>query len=190
MTEEDLHYIEAELNVALPSDYRAVLRDFPFPTDGGSWVYWLYDNPDDIVNETRFPQEDGGYDKHNWKQTYVVIGQGAAGDTHLLDTALNPSPVYLLSHEDHSIVEEWPSLQAFVSAFREEQVKIDAARIARERHAQEQRQRDRQMLCVLFLGLLVAFLLIWLLIISKRKGLEKAFADNRIMHPARGIRRV
>lgn len=46
-----------------------------------------------------------------------MIGESAAGDLYLLDTA-NASPVYCLSHETHQIEVEWPTFAAFVEEWR------------------------------------------------------------------------
>lgn len=118
MTESQLQTIERELGVRLPEDYRETSLDFPFQPRGNDWVYWMYDEPDRIIGETLAPLADGEYDQTNWKPSYLVIGQSAAGDLYLLDTAQgDDSPVYCLSHEDHSIEEEWAHFLEFVGSW-------------------------------------------------------------------------
>ncbi len=144
MTEAQLDKVEDTLGLKLPADYRAVSREFPFRRIGNEEVYWFYDDPDEVIWGTRDPMSPAGnYDKANWKPTYLLIGHGAAGDEHLIDTALAHSPVYLLSHEDHSIVEEWASLSAFVEDWNKEteQAEWQEADNARRRRIEEQKTR-------------------------------------------------
>lgn len=116
MTETQLQTIERELGVRLPEFYRQTSLDFPFRPRGNDWVYWMYDAPDRVIGETRAPLADGEYDQANWKPSYLVIGESAAGSLFLLDTALgDASPVYFLDYMDYSIEAGWPDFPAFVT---------------------------------------------------------------------------
>jgi hypothetical protein len=127
MTDEELDAIEAALRVKLPSDYRRVSVTFPFRPLGRDWVYWFYNDPALVVGETTDPLADGEYDRTGWRDSYVVIGQSACGDLYLLDTVLERSPVYCLSHESHAVEVEWPDFAAFVEEWLQ----------APERHAEQ-----------------------------------------------------
>lgn len=131
MTDAELDQIEGALGVTLPVAYRQLSLQFPFRAVGNDWVYWMYDDAERVIAGTQFPLEDGGYKQANWKSTFVVIGQSASGDPYLLDVALPDSPVYYLSHEDHSLGEEWPDLTAFVTYW--EQFPEEARRQAETR---------------------------------------------------------
>lgn len=115
MTDAQLDAIQSALGIKLPADYRQVSLAFPFRPIGNDWVYWMYDDPDAVIGESRAPLEEGDYDRSNWRASYVVIGQSASGDPYLLDTAAERSPVYCLSHETHAIAPEWPTFEAFVA---------------------------------------------------------------------------
>ena len=164
MTDAQLDRIEAELRLTLPADYRATSKQFPFRRIGNEDVYWFYDNPDAVIQNTRYPMIDGNYDIANWKPTYVIIGRGAAGDEHLIDTALVDSPVYLLSHEDRSIVEEWPSMAAFVDYWEHEYELAERAEAERARQRKMEAQQTRRGAAILFVFLLICFALIALII--------------------------
>ncbi len=114
MTNEQLDGIEAALRLKLPDEYRQVSVEFPFRPIGRDWVYWFYDDPQAVIGETRAPLAYGDYDRHGWRDSFVVIGQSAAGDLYLLDTAAAGSTVFCLSHETHAIEVEWTTFDGFV----------------------------------------------------------------------------
>ncbi len=163
MTDTQLDKIEAELGLKLPADYRAVSREFPFRPMGNEEVYWFYDDPEAVINTTRFPMSASDYDRTSWKPTYLVIGHGAAGDEHLIDTALTHSPVYLISHEDLSIVEEWASLSAFVEDSNREVDQAERAEAERERNRKAESQKTRRIAVILLIILLIGFTLVLLM---------------------------
>ena len=158
MTETQLDRIEAELGLKLPADYRAASREFPFRRMGNEEVYWFYDDPEQVINATRYPMNASDYDMTNWKPTYLTIGHGAAGDEHLIDTALTESPVYLISHEDLSIVEEWASLSAFVEDWEQEVKLWEQGEVERARQRQLETQRLRRLAVVMMLIIIVVVL--------------------------------
>lgn len=166
MTEAQLDKIEAELGLKLPADYRAVSREFPFRRIGDEEVYWFYDDPEKVINATRSPMDASDYDMANWKPTYLVIGHGAAGDEHLIDTALAESPVYLLSHEDHSIVEEWANLSAFVEDWNQETEQAEREEASRAYQNSLEAQRIRRLLTILTALVVIVILLAILMIRS------------------------
>lgn len=166
MTDTQLDRIEAELELKLPADYRAVSREFPFRPIGNEEVYWFYDDPEKVINATRLPMYASDYDRANWKPTYLVIGHGAAGDEHLIDTALTHSPVYLISHEDLSIVEEWASLSAFVEYSNQEVEQAERAEAERERNRKVESQKTRRIAAILLIILLICLMLLPLLLIA------------------------
>lgn len=113
MTCEQLDQIEVALGFPLPREYRAMSQAFPFAPLGNDWVYWFLDDPARVIAETKAPLVDGDYSMSNWQPSYLAIGYSACGDVYFLDAARADSPVFCLSHEDHSITEDWPSLAAF-----------------------------------------------------------------------------
>ena len=166
MTDTQLDRIETELGLRLPADYRAVSQEFPFRTIGNERVYWFYDDPNSVIQNTRVPMSDGDYDMANWNPTYLIIGRGAAGDEHLIDTALAHSSVYLLSHEDHSIVEEWPSLSAFVEDWNKQAEQSAWAEADHTRKRKIQSQQTGHLAWAMLTIVLVCIALIVLMIRS------------------------
>jgi hypothetical protein len=114
MTDDQLDAIEAALGVRLPAEYRRVSREFPFQPMGRDSAYWFYDDPAAVINTTRAPLG-GEYAGPDLLPRYVVIGDGPAGDAHLLDTEAAGAPVPVLSHETHAVEPEWPTFSAFVA---------------------------------------------------------------------------
>src|SRR5262249_23256041 len=82
---------------------------------GNDCVYWMYDDPEAVIAESRDPLADGDYDRSNWGPGFVVIGRSASGDPYLLDAAAERWPVYRLSHETHAIEPGWATFEAFVA---------------------------------------------------------------------------
>jgi SMI1 / KNR4 family (SUKH-1) len=161
MTEQQLKQIEAELGVRLPAGYRAVSRAYPFRPVGDDWAHWMYDNPADVVAATRQPLGNRFYTRANWKETYLAIGQSAAGDLYLLDLAEPASPVYCLSHEDHSIAADWDSFDAFIADWSARQAELE--RLHGELAAQaRRRQRRTRLTLAVALACFVGALGLWL----------------------------
>lgn len=136
MTDARIAAIEAALGFPLPGEYRRVAAAPPFRPIGLGSVYWFFDDPADVIEETRAPLADGGYDMAGWREGYLTIGENGAGDLYVMDTAAPGLPVHLLSHESHAIEPEFGSFAAFVE---------DWARApeAFEAHVAGERARER-----------------------------------------------
>lgn len=119
MKEDELRRIEAELRLTLPDDYRRLMLAFPFRPLGRDSVYWLYDDPDDVIRATREPLH-GYYEGAALLPTHVAIGETAMGDQYLLNLARTPWPVLCLSHETHEVEEDYPDLASFVTGWTKE----------------------------------------------------------------------
>src|SRR5262245_21638744 len=117
MTEDELRRIEEALKVLLPDDYRTVMKAFPFRAVGNDWVYWMYEDPERVIDATRRPLG-GCYEGKEWRLSCLVFGQGADGDPYLLDLDRTPSPVYCLSHETQLISSDYPNLEAYVADWK------------------------------------------------------------------------
>lgn len=116
MTDGDLARIEKTLSLRLPASYRDAQQSVTENPGGFDVTPWLFADPDDVNGNTQVPLSEGYFDKANWLPYYVAIGDSGAGDLYLLDTAQDPAPVLWLSHEDHAITPEAPSLPDFVVA--------------------------------------------------------------------------
>ena len=134
MKEDELRRIEAELRLTLPDDYRRLLLAFPFKPIGGDRVYWLYDDPGEVIRATRKPLNEF-YEGRSWRPTYLSIGETAMGDQYLLDLARTPSPVFCLSHEKHEVEEDYPDLASFVADWTRE------VAVATEQHERSRLKR-------------------------------------------------
>lgn len=177
MTTAELDQIEAALGLHLPAAYREVSRVFPFRPSRNDWVYWFYDEPDRVINETLSPLEDGEYDRADWKPGFVVIGQSACGDLYVLDTTQDGAPVFCLSHEDHSLVKEFPSFEAYIAYWQAEEAEADEAARRRDEESRQQQQAfDRQfwkILLVLVIGCALCIGLLCLIPLLRDLGLTR-----------------
>jgi hypothetical protein len=165
MTEAQLQTIEQELGRRLPEDYRSIIREFGGQIDG------LFDDPDEVIQATRFPMDASDYDSENWKPSYIAIGDSGAGDLYLLDTAFESSPVYVLSHEDLSITAEWTSIAAFIAteqAWREKKERESQKKAEQER---ERGRNRRVFLLALFAMIGLPLVMLPLLIFGPRAGI-------------------
>ena len=116
MKGDGLRRVEAELGLTPPGDDRGLLLALPFTPVGGDRVYWLYDDPGDVIRATRSPLNEF-YEGRSWRPTYLSVGETAMGDQYLLDLSRTPSPVLCLSHKTHEVGDEFPDLAAFVAAW-------------------------------------------------------------------------
>lgn len=119
MTDRDLDHIEAELGFALPAEYRRVSTSFPFSPRGNEWVYWFFDEPNLVIQETRCPLADGGFNGRGWKPGYLAIGESPGGDPYVLDCSQAAGPVLLLSHETLLFEPGWGTFASFVAEWRD-----------------------------------------------------------------------
>ena len=119
MTEQNLQQIEMEFHLTLPDDYRKLILSSPFRPIGKDRIYWLYDDPIEVIRSTREPLN-GYYEGSAWLQTHIAIGETAMGDQYVIDVCRTPSPVFCLSHETHEFEEEFSDLDAFVAYWKKE----------------------------------------------------------------------
>ncbi|MDQ2686300.1 MAG: SMI1/KNR4 family protein [Armatimonadota bacterium] len=148
MTDEDLKRIETALGITIPASYRAAIH--------AEDTFGLFDSPDAVIGYTQAPLSEGDYDGANWRPSYVAIGDSGAGDLYFIDAAREPSPVFCLSHEDHMITQEAPSLAAFMADARQWLAQDTERRRAEAEAAHGRGQRRRQFLAALF-GLILLF---------------------------------
>lgn len=180
MTEAHLQTIERELGVRLPESYRELSLAFPFEPVGNDWIYWFYDAPERVIYATRYPHEDGHYDGSNWKSTYLVIGQSAAGDLYFLDIAREDSPVYCLSHEDYSITEDWPDFSSFVLDWLNEVQRLNQ-KPAPDLEAQRRGKNRRIFLFALFAMIFLFPVFVLPLLVVKPSGMALIVACVSVM---------
>ena len=169
VTEEQLDAIEAAVGFSLPSEYRRVAAAPPFRPIGRDWVYWFYDDPVRVIEGTLDPRADGGYDHSGWRAGYLAIGESAAGDPYLMDTAAAGLPVLCMSHESNAIEPEYASFAMFVEEWLRAPETIEAL-IDKQRAAErsEWRTRIRRAfvftLCALPVSLVFAALVSWVVL--------------------------
>ena len=161
MTADEIQRLEEKFGRRLPAAYREILAAPPFDPAIHRWIYWLYDDPEAILNETAAPL-DGLFEGADWRDTFLAIGRSAGGDLYLLDTAQEPAPIYCLSHEDHSIVQEFPAIDAYIAYWQEE------TRNAPQQNEQARRDRIRTQreakFAILLIALSILFIFVMLLI--------------------------
>lgn len=168
MTDGDIRRIETALGVTLPASCGRTLRAFP---SLGSGPGGLFNEADSVIGATQVPLPDGDYDGASWRPSYVALGFSAAGDVYLLETARDPAPVLVLSHEDHAVTEEAPSLAAFAAQWEREQAEADArARAVVEEDERRGRHR-RRFLLALFTLLPLLLVILGLFVWALRPGL-------------------
>lgn len=114
MTEAQLDEIESHVGFALPAEYRRVAVASPFRPIGSDCVYWFFDDPNQVIEETLAPLSDGDYDKRGWQMGYLTIGNDGGGDLYVMDTSAPGLPVHCLSHESHQIEPDYRTFAGFV----------------------------------------------------------------------------
>lgn len=184
MTEQDLKRIETELNVRLPEDYQAYCLSItvncadPIAADPigigadyngvyGDRYNGLFSHVENVIQSTRDPIISEEDDLSNWKPDYIVIGETGAGDLYLLDTSLAVSPLYVKSHEDASIVEEYPTLADYLADYARIEKEFAVSEAVR---LKQQAEIDKRFGCLrncLVVGLIVGIILIILIGRSK-----------------------
>jgi len=173
MTEQDLAIIETTLNVRLPQDYREFLlsiaqrrRGLSDEQNGGNVgreasdvFYGFFTNPENVIEESRYPLESGLIEGQEWEAAYVGIAHSGSGDLYFIDTALDASPVFLLSHEDASIELEYDSLSACLEDFERVAAESAATEEVRQQAEAETRRRFGYLACCVWICVIVGILL-------------------------------
>ncbi len=161
MNAAQLKEVEAAVGFRLPEEYRQVSLNFPFRPIGRDRVYWFYDDPKRVIHDTLKPLADGGYNRVNWKNGYLAIGESAAGDLYVLDTTATALPVLCLSHETHAFEPEWPTFEAYMA----EWLKTNEGEQTASPEAKAQQRKMKLIVLILIIAIdlpLLVLLFIWL----------------------------
>jgi SMI1 / KNR4 family (SUKH-1) len=110
MTKDDVTSIERELRISVPSDYRALVTDYPPELFQHAADFDLMDAPARVVEMNRQVRT-GPFYGVTWPAQYFAIGENGCGDYYCLDLSRSSSPVIFFDHEKRSFVERAPSLQ-------------------------------------------------------------------------------
>lgn len=110
MTHDDVSQIERALGITTPSDYRALVTDYPPELFQHAADFDLMDDPARVVEMNREVRTGPLYGV-TWPAHYFAIGENGCGDYYCLDLSRSASPVIFFDHETRSFVERAPSLQ-------------------------------------------------------------------------------
>jgi hypothetical protein len=129
MSDEDLDRIEAALGVKLPPEYRATMRDYPFPPNSSAAEMWSRPDADWVIWRSREWSKSGLYDRP-WSARYLALGGDGGEEEYILDLGTTPPSVLTADVENGTvepIATDWQSWLALLE----------------ERHAEiEQDERD------------------------------------------------
>src|SRR4051812_30790753 len=131
MTAEQLDAIEEAIGFTLPADYRRIASEQPFRPIGNDHVYWFFDGPEAVIDETLHPQAAAAEPLPRLPIGSVAIGYSASGDTYVLDARVEGLPVHCLSHETLEIDPEYPSFERFVVEWLDAPERVTAEAEAR-----------------------------------------------------------
>jgi hypothetical protein len=118
MTPEDIARIEAELEVRLPADYRALMQAYPFPPDSFTAEFVMPNDATRLIetNRERSTQSLPPYDRGATmpSSSYFEIGGDGGEESYLIDLAQHQSPVYVYDLETDELREAASDLRSFV----------------------------------------------------------------------------
>ena len=118
MTLEEIARVEAELDVRLPRDYRALMLTYPFPPESFTAEFVMPNDASRLIEINRERSTQGvrpyiGAGKGQ-KSSYFEIGGDGGEERYLIDLAQQQSPVYLYDVETAELREAASDLQSFV----------------------------------------------------------------------------
>jgi hypothetical protein len=102
MRDEDLDRIEAALGVKLPPEYRATMRDYPFPSDSSAAELWSRPDADWVIWRSREWSKSGLYDRP-WSERYVALGSDGGEEEYILDLGTTPPSVLTADVENGTV---------------------------------------------------------------------------------------
>jgi len=138
MTLEDIARIEAELELQLPGDYRALMLAYPFPPDSFTAEFVMPNDASRLIgiNRERGTQALPPYNGAGKvpSSSYFEIGGDGGEESYLIDLAQQQSPVYLYDLETAELREAASDLQSFVKqcAASDEMIRRDEEFTARK----------------------------------------------------------
>lgn len=165
MTEAQLDEMEAGVGFKLPPEYRRVAVASPFRPIGRDSVYWFFDDPSRVIQETLAPLADAGYDMADWRPGLLTIGESGAGDLYVMDSAAEGLPVHCLSHESHRLEPEYATFSAFVEEWVQAPRRIETA-CAAERAAEQAEWNGRMRRTLRFCLLAIPVSLVFAALVS------------------------
>jgi hypothetical protein len=113
MNTQDLMELETLFGITLPTDYKALLLDYPAELPSVVKGYALVDHPE-LIKDQNENVRAGPLWGVKWPLNYFVVGDDGSGNLFYLDTTKNPSPVFVFDHEDRAFREEAPSIAKWV----------------------------------------------------------------------------
>jgi SMI1-KNR4 cell-wall len=113
MSGDDFVAIEQYLGRQVPPRYREVMAEYPLDKNDSNSQIALYEDRQTVLaanGELR-----GGEFSSEWDTERFAIGHSPCGDTYFLDISGASPVVFVWDHETHSIGEEAPNLDAFIT---------------------------------------------------------------------------
>jgi len=108
MTDEDIKYIERELEIKLPESYKRSLVPFRIPAMYGSTDYQLWDNAGELILLNRRMRA-GSRHCPAWPHYIYALGDPHGDEMIAMDTRDPEGPVWWL---DHGIIDHNESYQS------------------------------------------------------------------------------
>jgi hypothetical protein len=122
MRDEDLDRIEATLGVKLPAEYRATMREYPFPPGSPAAELWLPPDADWVIQKSRVWSE-SGQSHRAWSARYVALGGDGGEERYVLDLGTSPPSVLAADAEEQAVeplAPDWPSWLAMLEEWHAE----------------------------------------------------------------------
>jgi hypothetical protein len=99
MTFYSLRYIESELKVRLPQEYRTLMTSTGPQQADDSWYRNLLNSGSVVVQRTLELRETAQSYEKPWRESWVWVSEVDGGDAILLDTDGDESRLYRWDHE-------------------------------------------------------------------------------------------
>ncbi len=106
MTTVELERIERELGISLPSDYKSLMTNYPFPADSFTADCLL-------PNRAARLLEIAG-ERRKLPPKSFIIGDDSADQTYFLNASLEHSPVYCFDVPSGTVSQRFADLSAYV----------------------------------------------------------------------------
>ncbi len=122
MRDEDLDRIEATLGLKLPPEYRATMRDYPFPPDSSAAELWSPPDADWVIRTSQQWSETGLYDRP-WSARYLALGGDGGEEHYILDLGTSPPSVLVADVENWKVeplADDWQSWLAMLEEWHAE----------------------------------------------------------------------
>ena len=118
MTAQQLELIGSTFGFTLPPSYRDFQLQYPESFDQDIRDHDIYDDPDRVIEETKFLHS-ADFIPGGWPKNYLVIGDSGCGDWYYMDITTETGEIGCWDHEENGFSIQHADIAKFADEIRD-----------------------------------------------------------------------